>query len=270
MTRNPRSRRLLAALGSVLLLGLAACSTPLPQPAPEPVPAVAPAAATVVQSQDVLGEVGAVPRLRGRRATTPPGPPRVEGPALAVRTAEYVRNHGDGGREAADGAADRRSGADRAADRRVAADPAGRHRAARRPAGAARAGDAAERPARSQYRLWGWGQPWARASDAGDGGARDGQPDPRPDATGLVMTPTEALQQYADVLANGDASTFAATFAPDAFRSSIETARAATAAGCRRPAPRPRRTRPAGSPSSRSVPSTAARSSSVSSRPSPP
>ena len=29
-------------------------------------------------------------------------PPRVEGPALAVRTAEYVRADGDGRREAAD------------------------------------------------------------------------------------------------------------------------------------------------------------------------
>ena len=50
-----------------------------------------PAATTVVQSQDVLTDVGAV--LAAADAALDPAqlPPRVEGPALAVRTAEYAR-----------------------------------------------------------------------------------------------------------------------------------------------------------------------------------
>jgi hypothetical protein len=45
------------------------------------------------------------------------------------------------------------------------------------------------------------------------------------------VTPTVALQQYADLLTNGEASPYAAAFAPDAFRAGIEAARAATVAG---------------------------------------
>ena len=52
-----------------------------------------------------------------------------------------------------------------------------------------------------------------------------------PDATDPLVTPTDAFVQYADVLANGTASPYAATFAPDAFRTIIESARAATVAG---------------------------------------
>ena len=58
-----------------------------------------------------------------------------------------------------------------------------------------------------------------------------GSPELAPDASGLIMTPTEVMQQYADVLSNGDASPYAASFVPDTFRSSIEAARAATVAG---------------------------------------
>ena len=89
MNRHPRRR--VALLAVVATMGLAACAAPLPQPEPAPVPAVAPPATTISQSDDVLNDLGEV-LAAGDEALDPALlTPRVDGPALAMRTAEYVR-----------------------------------------------------------------------------------------------------------------------------------------------------------------------------------
>src|SRR5690349_17502250 len=89
MNRHPRRRLVLLAV--LATVGLAACAAPLPQPEPAPVPAVAPPATTISQSDDVLTNLGEV-LAAGDEALDPALlTPRVDGPALAMRTAEYLR-----------------------------------------------------------------------------------------------------------------------------------------------------------------------------------
>lgn len=230
MTRTAWSRRVVAALGSVLLLGLAACGNPLPEAQPEPVPAVPPAATTVVQSQDVLTDLGAV--LAAADAALDPAqlPPRVFGPALAVRSAEYVRANATAGAKAPTALP---TDAQALIVPQTDEWPRTQLVVTKQPDDlqAPRILVMQQAAPRDPYKLWGWGRMGAGVQMPPTASPETGSPVLAPDATGLVVTPTEALQQYADVLANGDASAFAATFAPDTFRSSIEAARAATAAG---------------------------------------
>lgn len=230
MTRSTRSRRIAAALGSLLLLGLAACGNPLPEAQPEPVPAVAPAATTVSQSQDVLTDLGAV--LAAADAALDPAqlPPRVDGPALAVRSAEYVRAAATAGAKPPTALP---TDAQALIVPQTDVWPRTQLVVTKQPDDlqAPRILVMQQSAPREQYKLWGWGRMGAAVQMPPTAAPETGSPVLAPDATGLVVTPTEALQQYADVLANGDASAFAATFEPDTFRSSIEAARAATAAG---------------------------------------
>lgn len=230
MTRSPRSRRITAALGSLLLLGLAACANPLPQPQPEPVPAVAPAATTVTQSQDVLTDLGAVLATADAALDAAQLPPRVEGPALAVRSAEYVRATATAGAKPPTALP---TDAQALIVPQTDVWPRTQLVVTKQPDDlqAPRILVMQQTAPREPYRLWGWGRMGAAVQMPPTAAPETGSPVLAPDATGLVVTPTEALQQYADVLANGDASTFAATFEPDTFRSSIEAARAATVAG---------------------------------------
>ncbi|MEZ0448960.1 hypothetical protein [Cellulomonas sp. ICMP 17802] len=230
MTRSPRSRRLAAALGAVLLLGLAACSNPLPQPEPEAVPAVAPAATTVGQSQDVLTDLGTV-LTAGDTALDPAQlAPRVDGPALAIRSAEYLRSTATAGAKPPTALP---TDAQALIVPQTDVWPRTQLVVTKQPDDlqAPRILVMQQAAPREPYKLWGWGRMGAGIQMPPTAAPETGSPVVAPDATTLKVTPTEALQQYADVLANGDASTFAATFAPDTFRTSIEAARAATAAG---------------------------------------
>ena len=230
MTRTPRSRRLLAAAGCALVLGLSACAVPLPQPEPEPVPAVAPAATTVFQSQDVLTDVGEVLTTADATLDAALLPPRVEGPALAVRTAEYARATATAGAKPPTALpTDEQALIVPQTD----AWPRTQLVVTKQPDDlqAPRILVMQQTAPRDPYRLWGWGRMGAGVQMPATAAPETGSPVLAPDATGLLVTPAEALQQYADVLANGTASAYAATFQEDTFRTSIEAARAATVAG---------------------------------------
>jgi hypothetical protein len=75
--------------------------------------------------------------------------------------------------------------------------------------------------ARDPYKLWGWVQLQPGVIMPAFADPRVGTEDvPLDDAT-LVMTPTEAVRQYADLLVNGDASAYVGNFSPmadDEFR----------------------------------------------------
>jgi len=80
--------------------------------------------------------------------------------------------------------------------------------------------------ARDPYRLWGWVQLMAGVTMPAFADPRVGSDEvPADDAEGtLVMSPQEAIRQYADLLVNGEASSFVANFQPqseDEFRSHI-------------------------------------------------
>ena len=230
MTGTPRSRRLLVAAGCALVLGLTACAAPLPQPEPEPVPAVAPAATTGFQAQDGLTDVGEVRAAADAALDAAQLPPRVEGPALAVRTAEYARATATAGAKPPTALP-----TDEQALIVPQTDtwPRTQLVVTKQPDDlqAPRILVMQQTAPREPYRLWGWGRMGAGVQMPATAAPETGSPVLAPDATGLLVTPTEALQQYADVLANGAASPYAASFQLDTFRTSIEAARAATVAG---------------------------------------
>lgn len=84
------TRRATLALATTLLL--AGCATPLPVPSPDPVPAVPPPTLTAEQVRAVLGDVGAVLEEADGELDEKILARRVAGPALTIRTAEYTVN----------------------------------------------------------------------------------------------------------------------------------------------------------------------------------
>ena len=183
-----------------------------------------------MQSQDVLTDLGAVLAAADAALDAAQLPPRVEGPALAVRSAEYVRATATAGAKPPTALP---TDAQALIVPQTDVWPRTQLVVTKQPDDLQAPRilvHAAERAARPLQAV-GLGPHGRGRADAATAAPETGSPVLAPDATGLVVTPTEAMQQYADVLANGDASAYAATFAPDTFRSSIEAARAATAAG---------------------------------------
>jgi len=231
MSTSRHLRRLRALVPTAALVALlGACGTPLPTPSPEPTPPVPPPAVTVAQSENVLSSLGDVLAAGDEALDASLLAPRVEGPALAIRTAEYQRAQATHGERPP-------TVLPTQAQAVVVPEtdqwPRTQLVVTEQPADlqAPRVLVLRQEAPRDPYRLWGWARmgpgvqmPPTSAPDAGS-------PVLAADAPGLVVTPADALRQYADVLGNGDASQFAGTFAPDAFRSGIEEARAATAAG---------------------------------------
>ncbi|WP_246855012.1 hypothetical protein [Cellulomonas sp. Y8] len=227
-----RLRRRLAgtAVAVVAALGLAACANPVPEPTPDAVPAVPPPALTVAQSTDVLDQVGTV-LAAGDEALDASGlGARLVGPALAIRSAEYVRATATNGERPP-------VVIPTTAQTTITPDttswPRTQMVVTTQP-------DDLQAPLllvlmqdgpRDPYRLWSWARlgpsvqmpPTATPEEGSEPVAAD-------DGTSLLLSPTEAMAQYADVLTNGDASAAAATFPADFFRTAITEARNQTAA----------------------------------------
>ncbi|UZN04479.1 hypothetical protein [Cellulomonas sp. S1-8] len=222
----PRRRRAAAVALAVLpLLVLGGCGTPLPTAAPEPVPAVAPPVVSVAQAQRVLGAVADVVAA-GDAGNDPAGlPARLEGPALTTRTAEYIRNVTTGGA---------RPPTVLPFDEQALLVPE-TDTWPRTQLVVTEQPDDLQAPRvlvlrqatpRDPYRLWGWARLLPSVQMPATAAPEEGSPTLPPDAAGLLTTPLDAVVQYADVLGNGDASPHAASFAPDAFRTAIESERA--------------------------------------------
>lgn len=228
MIRRPRRRA--AVLAVTALFALAACAEPLPQPAPAPVPAVAPPATTVGQSDNVLGDLGEV--LAAGDAALDPAllQPRVSGPALAIRAAEYIRAKATANAKPPTVIPTK---AQALILPQTDAWPRTQLVVTEQPDDlqAPRILVLQQNAPRDQYHLWGWGRMGQGIQMPLTAAPETGSAVLAADATGLVATPTDAIAQYCDVLANGTASPYAAAFAPDAFRTGIEAARATTAAG---------------------------------------
>jgi hypothetical protein len=217
-----RGAGVLATVALAAILG--ACAGPLPRPLPAAVPAVAPPALSVAQSQGVLSRIGEALAV-GDAALDPAGlAGRLTGPALAIRTAEYVRAKATAGAEPP-------TVLPMDDQTLIVPDTTGWPRTqfvvTQQPADlqAPRLLVLTQATARDPYRLWGWARlgPGVRMPATAD--TATGSVPLAPDAGGLLVTPTQALAQYADVLANGSGSAFAATFPADFFRTSIESKR---------------------------------------------
>lgn len=222
--RRARPYRLLRTFGALTVVVLAGCGTPLPAPAPEAVPAVAPPAVTVGQAQRVLNAVADVVAA-GDAANDATGlSARLEGPALAIRTAEYVRKVATGGAELTALPFDEQALVVPETDTW----PRTQVVVTEQPDDlqAPRVLVLRQASPREQYKLWGWAKLLPSVQTPATAAPEEGSPSLPPDAEGLLLTPTDAVAQYADVLANGDGSAHAAAFAPDAFRTAIETERA--------------------------------------------
>lgn len=224
-------RRSLQAASTAALVAfvLAACGAALPTPHPDPAPAVPPAATSVTQSDAILSDLGAVLDKADAALDASLLPPRLSGPAQTLRTAEYVRAK-------ATKNAKKPTVLPTTAQALVVPQTDGWPRTqlvvTEQPADlqAPRILALEQASPRDPYRLWGWGRMLPGVKMPATAAPDVGSPVLAPDATGLLVTPAQALTQYADVLAKGDASAYADTFEPDEFRTAVEQARAATAA----------------------------------------
>jgi hypothetical protein len=230
-SRPARLRRRLAgtALAAVALLGLGACADPVPEPRPDAAPAVPPPALTVAQSTNVLSQVGEV-LAAGDAALDPAGlPERLTGPALAIRTAEYVRATATAGQRPP-------VSLPMSAQTTIVPDtdvwPRTQMVVTVQP-------DDLQAPLllvlqqngpREQYQLWGWARLGPSVQMPATADPTVGSEPVAADDTSLVLSPAEAVAQYADVLTNGDASAYAASFPADFFRTALTQARDQTTA----------------------------------------
>ena len=211
---------------TALALSLGACAASLPQPEPAAPPAVALPVLSVAQSGGVLSRIGEV-LATADAALDPAGlPERLTGPALAIRTAEYVRAKATAGAKPP-------TVLPTQAQTLVVPDtttwPRTELVVTQQPADlqAPRLLVLTQATARDPYRLWGWARLGAGVQMPATADTTHGSAPIAADATGLLLSPGETLAHYADVLANGDASKFAGAFPADFFRTYIETKRAA-------------------------------------------
>ncbi|WP_149202669.1 hypothetical protein [Actinotalea subterranea] len=204
---------------------LAACSAPLPVPEPDAVPAALPPAVSTTQVEDVLGEVSAVLAEADAATQLELLTPRVTGPAMTVRNAEYVLT------QAGDTTA-------------ITPVPAAAQTVI------APTTDAwprtlmvvTEPPAdlqppllltfvqnspREQYQLWSWSRLFPGAQMPATAQPEVGSALLPVDADTLAVPPADVLARYADVLTNGAASPHVAEFAEDPLTTGIRSTREA-------------------------------------------
>ena len=212
--RRVTRRRIARAVGCTALLALlvSGCAAELPQPDPPPAPAVPPAALTVPQSQRALASLGEVLTTSDEALDPAALTPRVEGPALAMRTAEYVRA------SATDGAKVPTALPTNALAMVIPQTTAWSRTqlvVTEQPDDlqAQRILVLRQDDPRALYKLWGWARlmpgsqmPATAPADVGS------EPLPADDSS-LLLTPADALTQFMDVAANGAASQYVASFA---------------------------------------------------------
>lgn len=202
-------------IGALLFAG---CAAPLPTAAPDPTPAIAPPVLDDAQEAAVLEAVGATIQEADAARNPDLLPPRVFGPALAMRTSQLKVAAVLGKDDLVKAVPTevqatvvpttqtwpRTSYAvsvqpeDLTTPRLVALEQTG---------------------PREQYRMWAWVRLFPGLKLPSFADPSIGSEAVAPDDDSLLATPTDALAQYADVLTLGDASAYAATFEGDSFRS---------------------------------------------------
>ena len=234
MTRSTRSstgsglrtRTTSATLALVAGLVLTACAPELPQPSPPGPPAVPPTVVTLEQSTRILGEVGETLATADASRRPEDLSPRVSGPALAARRAEYAVARAAGNAEAVTALP---TEPQTLVVARTTDWPRTQIVVTQQPDDltSPRLLVLRQESPRSPYSLWGWARLLPGVTMPATASPETGSEPVEPDATTLVASPADVVTQYADVLGNGAASAFAASFAtPDPYRQQIEAGRA--------------------------------------------
>lgn len=224
MTRPARTAGRRLSLAVAVGLTVAGCSTELPQPAPQPPPATAPAAVTLDQSARILDHVAGALAAGDEARSVDALRSRVTGPALTARRAEYAVAR-------AEAAPDPITPLPLEPQTLVVPSTTQwpRHQlvVSEQPEdlSSPRLLVLRQDAPRDRYALWAWVRLLPGVQMPATASPEVGS-EPLPlDTTELSVAPADVAVQYADVLANGDASAFAAAFAPDAFREQIVAAR---------------------------------------------
>ncbi|MDM7830920.1 hypothetical protein [Cellulomonas edaphi] len=220
MSRLPRLTVVTVGLVSLL----AGCAPALPQPTPPPAPAVAPAAVTPGQSSRVLEDLGTVLAAADKKLDDKLLAPRVQEPALEMRSAEYVRAKAtDGKREPT--ALPTTSQATIVP--RTEAWPRTQLVVTDQPADlqAQRILVLKQDGPRDQYMLWGWSRLLPGVQMPQTARPEIGSPVVAPDSDALLVSPQDAIAQYADVLTKDTKSKYDDDFADNASRDEINDLR---------------------------------------------
>lgn len=219
-TRTRRVRATLAGAGLSLAL-LAGCSAELPQPQPEAVAETPPPALDVDRLGRVLEDVQATIDEADEARDPELLTPRVSGPALDMRAAEYQLAEATDG----DSAPDALTTAPQVAAVAAAEEfPRPAVVITQLPEGAnlplLLALEQAE--AREPYKLWGWVTLFPGIETPAMSHPEAGSAVVAPDADTLVVPPAEVVERYVDTLNKSD-SEFADQFAEDPFKESSRT-----------------------------------------------
>lgn len=226
MRAAQRTRPVAVALALAAGVVLTGCAPELPQPVTPPPLAVPPPATTLEQSERILTAVGEELAAGDAALSAAELAPRVTGPALTSRVAEYAVATATQG---AQGVTALPVEAQTLVVPTATEWPRTQVVVTEQPddLSSPRLLVLEQESPRSPYSLWGWARLLPGAQMPAFPVPTTGTEVLAPDAPELVATPADVVAQYADVLANGDASPFAASFAtPDPYREQIAAGRA--------------------------------------------
>ncbi|MBT0992675.1 hypothetical protein KIN34_00010 [Cellulomonas sp. DKR-3] len=220
MTATNRTGRTLAGLG-LLALVLAGCASTPPEVVTPPPPAVVPAALTVDQTDSVLTDLGTVLADGDEELDADALTPRIEGPALEMRTAEYVRSSAtDGDKPPTELPTEALASVvpqttDWARTQLVVTEQPDDLQAQR--ILILRQDDA-----RAPYRMWGWTRLMPGAQMPATAPADEGSPVvAADDDSTLLFAPEDALKMFVSTLKSGDDSEFADDFTASPYQDEI-------------------------------------------------
>lgn len=203
-----------AAAGTLLLAG---CAAPLPTAEPEATPASPQPVLDDGQETAVLEDVGAVLAAAGEENDPKGLKARVTGPALTIRTSqlEVAKERGD-----ADLVTELPSEVQQVVIPTTQTWPRTSYAVSVQPESmqSPRLTVYEQATARKPYKLWGWVRLFPNTTLPSFAAPEIGSEAVAPDDDTLLVSPTDAIAQYADVLNLGSRSSFADTFPDDSFR----------------------------------------------------
>jgi hypothetical protein len=219
-TARPHRARLAAVAAAAGMVLLAGCAAPVPTPQPEETPATPPPVLDETQQDDVLAAVGTT--LEEAGAATDPEllEGRVTGPALAIRTSQLDVAKARGN---ADLVTELPTDVQQVVIPTTQTWPRTSYGVSVQPESLQppRLSVYEQDGARDQYELWGWVRLFPSTTLPSFAAPTIGSEAVAPDDDSLLVTPTDAVAQYADVLNVGSSSSFAASFPDDSFRAQL-------------------------------------------------
>ncbi|MBE7702383.1 hypothetical protein H9623_19005 [Oerskovia sp. Sa1BUA8] len=217
-TTRRSATRTAAVVGAVAgALLLAGCTSPLPAPDPDPTPSEAVPALTTDQMAEVRTAVGTALEQAGATNDASQLSSRLAGPALSLRTSQLAVAAARG-----DGSLITQLPTDVQQDIITTTDtwPRQAYAVTVQPEDlqSPRLLAYEQGTARDPYKLWAWVRLFPSATLPTFAGAAVGSEAVPMDDSSLLVTPADAVAQYADVLTLGTGSAFAASFAEDPLR----------------------------------------------------